>query len=235
MQQQSSSPRQRGVQSIDTAARLMRILAEADEPMMLRDIAARAGIKSAQAHAYLISLRKHGMVQQLGTAGRYTLAEETLRLAHAALAEMPGHDALKRAADRLSAETGLTVAIDLWIRGAATAVFVAEGHLLQAFSLHAGTRSDRSNSASAWLFAAWGCGPPAGPAAATQAAAMRAEGLARCEGLPLPHLSTLAVPVLAADGLLAAALSLIGPAAQIAASRAPLADALLAAAETAHG
>ncbi len=48
----------RGVQSIEVGGRLLQALVDADAPMMLKDIASRAKIAPAQAHAYLVSFRK---------------------------------------------------------------------------------------------------------------------------------------------------------------------------------
>ena len=53
----------RGVQSIVVGGRLLKVMADAGRPLMLRDIAAGARITPAQAHAYLVSYRKLDLVE----------------------------------------------------------------------------------------------------------------------------------------------------------------------------
>ncbi len=208
--------RTKGVQSVDTAARLLRILMESGQPMMLRDIADQAGLKSAQAHAYLNSLRRARLVQQAGTAGRYALAEETLALSHAALALQPGYRPAVAAARALSERSGRMSTVDLWISGAPVTVFVTRGVQMLNLSVREGQRNDISNSAAAWVFAAFDPERAAALGAAADACArIRDCGFALVDRVPVPHLSSLALPVFA-GGRLAAVLSLTGFPAEIA-------------------
>lgn len=205
--------RQRGVKSIDTAARLLRILLASDQPLMLRDIAERADIRSAQAHSYLNSLKKAGMVQQFGAAGRYGLGAQPLQLARAALTGDPLIRATMGAAHALSKDVGKMITVDLWVRGAPTAVLVLNGGTGPNISLRDGSRSTLSNSASAWVFAAWGDDAmrPAGtlPEALTS---IRKAGHVQVSDVPVPGLAALSVPVLDDQGMVTAAISLIGAA-----------------------
>ncbi|MBO9112631.1 MULTISPECIES: helix-turn-helix domain-containing protein [Rhizobium/Agrobacterium group] len=63
----------RGVQSIEMGAKLLNVLVDEEEPMMLKVLARLAGIAPAQAHAYLVSYRKLGLIEQEEPAGRYRL------------------------------------------------------------------------------------------------------------------------------------------------------------------
>ena len=62
----------------------------AGRPLMLRDIAAGAGITPAQAHAYLVSYRKVNVVEQIDGSGLYQLGRFALQLG---LARMRSIDA----------------------------------------------------------------------------------------------------------------------------------------------
>lgn len=241
----SDTARQRGVRSVDTAARILRVLLEEDQPLMLRDLAERAGISPAQAHTYMHSLKKVGMVQQHGTAGRYGLAGESLRLARAALAApAPLRDSFA-AARHLAAQTGRMVTVDLWVSGAPAAALVLQGHVPLNLSLRDGSRSDLGNSACAWLFHAFPLhGPLHGPlphvtlphgaqvpdATADNARGLqiRARGYAHRADCPVPGLAAAAAPVLDPEGRITAALSLIAPAEELPDDpQAPLLSALL--------
>jgi DNA-binding IclR family transcriptional regulator len=70
----------RGIQSIEIGGRLLRVLADAIQPMMLGGLADAAGMPPGQAHAYLVSFRKMQLVEQDGVSGRYRLGPFALRL-----------------------------------------------------------------------------------------------------------------------------------------------------------
>ena len=60
----SNESNQRGIGSIEVGGRILQILADAAQPVMLRDLAEAAKIAPGQAHAYLVSLRKLDLVEQ---------------------------------------------------------------------------------------------------------------------------------------------------------------------------
>jgi DNA-binding IclR family transcriptional regulator len=57
----------------------------AGQPLMLRDIAAGAKVTPAQAHAYLVSFRKLGLVEQDVASNHYQLGPFALQLGLARL------------------------------------------------------------------------------------------------------------------------------------------------------
>jgi DNA-binding IclR family transcriptional regulator len=69
----------RGVQSVEIGGRLLALLVERQQPMMLRDLAQAADLTPGQAHAYMTSLRKLDIVEQ-DEAGRYRLGPFALHL-----------------------------------------------------------------------------------------------------------------------------------------------------------
>ncbi len=80
----SAAPK-RGIGAIETGLRLIDVLASADGPMQLKEIAAEAGMPAAKAHRYLASFIAAGMVSQSGPSGRYDLGPMAMRLGAAAL------------------------------------------------------------------------------------------------------------------------------------------------------
>jgi IclR helix-turn-helix domain len=81
----------RGVQSITVGGRLLDGLVRAEGPLMLRELAERAGLTAGQAHAYLVSFRALGLVEQDPATGLYRLGPYALTLG---LARLRRHDPL---------------------------------------------------------------------------------------------------------------------------------------------
>ena len=81
----SNESNQRGIGSIEVGGRILQILADAAQPVMLRDLAEAAKIAPGQAHAYLVSLRKLDLVEQETGTGRYQLGPFALHLGLARL------------------------------------------------------------------------------------------------------------------------------------------------------
>jgi DNA-binding IclR family transcriptional regulator len=88
---------QRGIQSVEVGARLLRVLADARVPLAPSDLAAGGEIASSQAHAYLVSLTRLGLIKRDALSGRYEAGPLALRLGLLHLAQQP---ALREAAPR---------------------------------------------------------------------------------------------------------------------------------------
>ncbi len=90
---------QRGIQSVEVGARLLRVLADARVPLAPSDLAAGAEIASSQAHAYLVSLTRLGLIKRDALSGRYEAGPLALRLGLLHLAQEPAlREAVPRAA-----------------------------------------------------------------------------------------------------------------------------------------
>ena len=53
-----------GIQSLEVGFALLDVLTQTPGPLMLRDLAARAGMSAAKAHRYLVSFQRLGLVVQ---------------------------------------------------------------------------------------------------------------------------------------------------------------------------
>src|SRR3954452_2682311 len=103
-----------GVNSVEVAGVLLRVLAEAGGPMRLADLSRAAAMPSAKAHRYLVSLARAGLVEQDSATARYDLGPLMLR---AGLVALGRSDALKRAErvlEAIVARTGETTAVAVW-------------------------------------------------------------------------------------------------------------------------
>jgi DNA-binding IclR family transcriptional regulator len=223
----------RGIGSILIGGRLLAVMANAGRPLMLRDIAAGADLTSAQAHAYLVSLRKIGLVEQVNQSGRYQLGPFALQLG---LARMRSVDALRLATNAtpgLAAELGLMTTVTVWGSLGATVVQVNEAGDQVHVNLRAGTVYSLLHTATGRVFAAFlpkdvvaahlrssariaGLLEPADGASSEELLAeierTRARGYATASGSPIPGVNAIAAPVFDHTAEIKAVVTLIGPA-----------------------
>ncbi|WP_165943384.1 IclR family transcriptional regulator [Roseicella aquatilis] len=145
-----------GVNSVEVAGLLLRLLTEAEGPMRLSDLARAAAMPSAKAHRYLVSLTRAGLVEQDPDSARYGLGPLLLR---AGLAALGRSDLLKRAErvlEGIVARTGETAAAVVWGTHGPTHVRLVEARHSLAASVPPGHVCPMTHSASGLLFCAFG-------------------------------------------------------------------------------
>ena len=104
----------RGVQSIEVGGRLLDALVRAQGPLMLRELAEQAALTAGQAHAYLVSFRTLGLVEQDPATGLYRLGPYALTLG---LARLRWHDPLAviwEAVPAFAESLHLMVTMSIW-------------------------------------------------------------------------------------------------------------------------
>lgn len=204
----TASPR--GIQSLEVGGALLHALADAGRPLPLKDLAARAGMSPAKAHAYLVSWCRVGLVAQDGAAGPYGLGPLAMTLGLISLQQQDPVRAASEALEPLALATGCTVALTLWGNAGPTVVRVAEAPTPLHVSLRHGTVLNLRQTASGRAMAAhrpdgevaalWQAemGDAATPAAwsafQSELAAVRERGHAASDDALTPGLSALAVP-----------------------------------------
>jgi DNA-binding IclR family transcriptional regulator len=130
---------QRGIQSVEVGGRLLRALADARTPLAPTDLAASGEIPSSQAHAYLVSLTRLGLIKRDALSGRYEPGPLALRLGLLHLAQQP---ALREAVPRAAAlAQALNCSVALCIAGPQGPTIVRYEHASLALhvNLHVGT------------------------------------------------------------------------------------------------
>ena len=109
-----AEPQRAGIQSVEVGFSLLKVLSDAGNALMLRDLAAKADMSAAKAHRYLVSFQRLGLVVQDAGTTRYDLGPAALKLGLASLLRI---DAVKLARVRLSplmAQIGQTLALAVW-------------------------------------------------------------------------------------------------------------------------
>lgn len=143
-----------GIQSVEVGFTLLDALARAPGPLMLRDLAAAAGMSAAKAHRYLVSFQRLGLVSQDGST-RYDLGPAALKLGLAAITRL---DAIKLARERMPAlmeHIGHTLALAVWGNFGPTIVHWEESPQSVTVNLRLGDVMPLLSSATGRCFAAY--------------------------------------------------------------------------------
>ena len=74
-----------GIQSVEIASRILAAMAEALQPLALKDLARRSGMPAAKVHRYLVSLTRTNLVAQDSSDGRYSIGPAAIGLGLAGL------------------------------------------------------------------------------------------------------------------------------------------------------
>ena len=144
-----------GIQSVEVGFALLDVLARADGALMLRDLAARAGMSAAKAHRYLVSFQRLHLVVQDGDTTRYDLGPAALRLGLASLQRLDAVKLARARAARLMPEIGHTVALAVWGNHGPTIVHWEESPRAVTVNLRLGDVMPLLTSATGRCFAAW--------------------------------------------------------------------------------
>lgn len=225
-----SSDRQ-GIQSVEIGFRLLRILAANNRPMMLRDIAAGAGMASAKAHRYMVSFMRIGIVEQDPATGRYDLGAYALELGLAGLGRLDPVRLAGQVLDNLCEEIHETVALAVWGTHGATIVRIVDAGGPITITLRPGTVLSLARSATGRAFSAFYRSPflkqkldeelkeiAQGKAGITTQRRqlentleeIRNRGIARATGSLTPGINGFSAPVFDSTGQMVAAITSLG-------------------------
>jgi DNA-binding IclR family transcriptional regulator len=144
-----------GIQSVEVGFELLNALSQAPGALMLRDLAAAAGMSAAKAHRYLVSFQRMGLVMQDPLSTRYDLGPAALRLGLASLSRLDAVKLARERIDRLLAETGHTLAIAVWGNQGPTMVHWSEAPQTVPVTLRLGDVMPLLTSATGRCFAAF--------------------------------------------------------------------------------
>jgi DNA-binding IclR family transcriptional regulator len=157
---------QAGIQSVEVGFALLQALVQARAPMMLRDLAAAAGMSAAKAHRYLVSFQRLALVVQDANT-RYDLGPAALKLGLASLERMDAVQMARTRMDALMQDIGHTLAIAVWGNHGPTIVHWQEPPQAVTANLRLGDVMPLLSSATGRCFAAYA--PPKAIAALLKA------------------------------------------------------------------
>jgi DNA-binding IclR family transcriptional regulator len=146
---------QQGVQSIEVGGRLLESLAAARQPMMLKDLAQAADMPAPQAHRYLVSFMRMGLVEQHAETGLYDLGAFALQLGLSALGRLDPVTIAAAQLPQLCREIQQTVALAVWANHGATIVRWVSADAPVAATLRVGSVMPLTRSATGGVFLAY--------------------------------------------------------------------------------
>jgi len=221
-----------GVQSIEVGAALLRVLARANGPMKLSDLAAAAGLSSSRAHKYLASFIRCGLVRQSGPSNRYGIGPLAAELGLAALHGMDIVALSQETLDDLRDQLQTVVSLAIWANRGPTIIRRAVHEQSVSLVVQLGGVMNVLTSAGGRVFAAYldraettpfitaelaekgGLAAKAGLRTRrdveTMLAEVRALGFASISGTMHAGIAAASAPVFDYAGKIAAALTLVG-------------------------
>lgn len=221
-----------GIQSIELGFQLLKVLAQHGRPMMLKDLAAQAGMAPAKAHRYLVSFLRIGLVEQDRRSGRYDLGGWCLELGLAGLARLDPVRLAEPILEDLCEKIHETVALAVWGNRGATIVRWADAGDAITVNLRPGAVLPLANSATGRAFAAFYKAPAlkqmlqeelqhnaqsSGMALGTLRTQMekalteiRKRGISRASGSLTPGINGFSAPVYDHSGTMVAAITTLG-------------------------
>jgi DNA-binding IclR family transcriptional regulator len=227
------STEQRGIGSVEVGGQLLRVLTEADGPMMLRDLAGSAGMPAAKAHPYMVSFVRLGLVEQDRARGRYELGPLALQMGLASMRRLNPVRIATEAVAELVLQINQTVALSVWGNHGPTVVRIEEGTGAVHVNMRVGSIMSVLGTATGRVFAAYlppkmiesfiesGVGRASvGDEAERQMsrqqidttlAEIREKGLARAVERPIPGVNAFSAPVFDHAGSIALVMTAIGP------------------------
>lgn len=144
-----------GVQSVEIGLRVLAVLAQEHQPLMLRDIARAMDMPAAKVHRYLVSLSREGMVEQEGSGGRYGLGPLALAVGLAALHQLDVVKIGAAAVADLRDRTDQTAMLAIWGAAGPTIVRWEECRRPVAINVRVGSALSLLDSATGLVFAAF--------------------------------------------------------------------------------
>ena len=223
----------RGIKSITVGGRLLQALIDASKPLTLREISAKADITPAQAHAYLVSLKRVGMVVQQFESGPYLLGPLALQVGLSRLRSLPIFRRTSTLLKELSTSLNVMSVLSVWGAKGPTAVMVVQARDKRSdLNIRMGTRFSLLNTATGRVFGAFGEPDQVAaqlkfeqerhpiPTYETDVQSMeefwkrveqiREQGFSTIEGARVPGIDAVAVPIFDERGAFAGAVTCVG-------------------------
>lgn len=231
---------QRSIRSVEVGGRLLMALAEHGRPMALKELAQAAGMLGSNAHPYLVSFGKLGLIEQDTATGKYGLGRLAMQLGLISLQQFDPVRLATPSVYELALMTRHTVALAVWGNRGPTIVRIEEAPTPVHVNMRHGTVMSMRGTATGRLFAAYlprstmlgalqdeyahalriGETPSArscdiDPEFELELQLVRQHGLSRTLGGAVTGINALSAPVFDGTGTIVLGLTAIGPAATL--------------------
>ena len=221
----------RGVQSIEVSGKILAVLSSRATSMMLKDISVESGLTPGQAHAYLVSLRRLGLVEKDAGGTQYKLGPFALQIGLTRLRNSDPFEQVWETLPELTAKMNLSMTMSIWSQNGPVIIRYNEAPYQIYANVRPGSHYSLLDTATGKVFAAY-LKPKLflpllnmeiserfdrGQRAAQtnlyleKIAAVREAGYAIAVGEPIPGIDAISVPIFEFSGNLIAAITAIGP------------------------
>lgn len=129
---------QRGIQSIEVGFRLIRILETAAGKLSLKKLAELADMPASNAHLYMVSFSRLGLVAQDPITLRYGLGPYSVQLGLAGLRHLDVIDVARGPMEDLQSEVPLAVYLSIWGNMGPTIIMKLDDRLQSPLSVRVG-------------------------------------------------------------------------------------------------
>ncbi len=143
------------IQSVSIAARFLDILAKAEGPMPLGEIARCAGTSTSTAHRYMQSLVLEGLAAQDKITARYDLGPSALHIGIGALRRIQPVDIASRLMKSLAARIAASCGVAIWTERGPTIVRWYRSSDFAVSTVSLGDVLPLDNTATGLVFQAW--------------------------------------------------------------------------------
>jgi len=237
MKKKSAGARQRpGIQSVEIASRILAAMAQAAQPLQLKDMARRCEMPAAKIHRYLVSLTRTSLVVQDEADSRYSIGPAAIALGLAGLHSVDVVRIASAALAELRDESGETAVLATWSDAGPVIIRIEDSARPVFMNVRVGSTLPVMRSAVGRIFAAYLPGGEAEPLVAKERrrgrsadrgkempvgdilAATRRHGVAAVEGDLVPGVTALAAPIFDHRARLVASIALLGGAELLGAS-----------------
>jgi DNA-binding IclR family transcriptional regulator len=145
---------QRYIQSILVGFRLIKVLQESGAKMSLKRLAQLAGMSASNAHLYLVSFGRLGLVVQDPITTYYGLGPYAIDLGLAAIRQLDVSDLARGALEALSEGLGQSVYLSVWANKGPTIILKFDAHLNVPLAIRIGYVLPLGSSATGQVFVA---------------------------------------------------------------------------------
>src|SRR5215831_14182029 len=156
MKKEGGRKRERlGIQSVEIASRILGAMADALQPLPLKDLARRSGMPAAKVHRYLVSLTRTKLVAQDSSDGRYSIGPAAIALGLAGLHSL---DAVRIASEFLGDlrdASGETAVLAIWTSAGPVIIRIEESSRPVFMNVRVGSTLPLLRSAVGRVFAAY--------------------------------------------------------------------------------
>jgi DNA-binding IclR family transcriptional regulator len=230
MRKKRASRRERpGIQSVEIASRILASMAEAAQPLQLKDLARGCQMPAAKVHRYLVSLTRTNLVAQDSSDGRYSIGPAAIALGLAGLYSIDVVRIASNALAELRDRTGETAVLATWSSSGPVVIRIEESSRPVFMNVRVGSTLPVLCTAVGRIFAAYLPRQETAElleserrslrrtarradlrSAGDMRAAVRRNGMAAVEGDLVPGVTALAAPVFDHRKRIVASIALLG-------------------------